>query len=74
VRYYARFDLLIIDEFGFDKIERAEAPQAASLLYKVVDDSGRHQAEAAQVGQGSGLGPSEAVLGERHHPVRAVAA
>ena len=37
VRYYARFDLLIIDEFGFDKIERAEAPQAASLLYKVVD-------------------------------------
>jgi DNA replication protein DnaC len=37
VRYYARFDLLIIDEFGFDRIERAEAPQAASLLYKVVD-------------------------------------
>ena len=37
VRSYARFDLLIIDEFGFDKIERAEAPQAASLRYKVVD-------------------------------------
>ena len=37
VRYYTRFDLLIIDEFGFDKIERSEAPQAASLLYKVVD-------------------------------------
>jgi DNA replication protein DnaC len=37
VRYYAKFDLLIIDEFGFDRIERAEAPQAASLLYKVVD-------------------------------------
>jgi len=36
VRYYARFDLLIIDEFGFDRLERAEAPQAASLLYKVV--------------------------------------
>src|SRR6202050_1641672 len=32
VRYYARFDLVIIDEFGFDKIERAEAPKAASLL------------------------------------------
>ena len=30
VRYYARFDLLIIDEFGVDKLERAEAPQAAS--------------------------------------------
>ena len=37
VRYYAKFDLLIIDEFGFDRLERAEAPQAASLLYKVVD-------------------------------------
>ncbi len=37
VRYYAGFDLLIIDEFGFDRLERAEAPQAASLLYKVVD-------------------------------------
>jgi len=37
IRYYARFDLLIIDEFGFDRLERAEAPQAASLLYKVID-------------------------------------
>ena len=37
VRYYAKFDLLIIDEFGFDRLERTEAPQAASLLYKVID-------------------------------------
>lgn len=37
VRYYTGFDLLLIDEFGFDRIERAEAPQAASLLYKVID-------------------------------------
>jgi DNA replication protein DnaC len=37
VRYYARFDLLIIDEFGFDKIERGETPQAANLLYKIID-------------------------------------
>jgi DNA replication protein DnaC len=37
LRYYSRFDLLIIDEFGFDKIERVECPQAASLLYKVID-------------------------------------
>lgn len=37
VRYYANFDLLIIDEFGFDRLERTEAPQAASLLYKVID-------------------------------------
>jgi DNA replication protein DnaC len=37
VRYYARFDLLIIDEFGFDRLERSETPQAASLLYKIMD-------------------------------------
>src|SRR4029077_20100313 len=37
VRYYARFDLLVIDEFGFDKIERTETPQAANLLYKIID-------------------------------------
>jgi DNA replication protein DnaC len=37
VRYYARFDLLIIDEFGFDKIERTETRQAANLLYKIID-------------------------------------
>jgi DNA replication protein DnaC len=36
VRYYSRPDLLIIDEFGFDRIERSECPQAAHLLYKVV--------------------------------------
>ena len=37
LRYYTNFDLLIIDEFGFEKIERAESGQAASLLYKVID-------------------------------------
>jgi DNA replication protein DnaC len=37
LRYYSNFDLLAIDEFGFDRIERAESNQAASLLYKVVD-------------------------------------
>ena len=31
VRFYAKFRLLIIDEFGFDRIERAVCPQAASL-------------------------------------------
>ena len=46
VRYYARFDLLIIDEFGFDKIERAEAPQAASLLYKIIDARGPQRSTA----------------------------
>lgn len=37
LRYYTRFDLLIIDEFGFDRLERLEYPQAPSLLYKVLD-------------------------------------
>ena len=37
VREYARPDLLIIDEFGFERLERDEAPQAANLLYKVID-------------------------------------
>jgi DNA replication protein DnaC len=37
VRFYAKFSLLIIDEFGFDRIERALCPQAASLWYKIID-------------------------------------
>ncbi len=37
IRHYARFDLLIIDEFGFDRLERDEFPQAPGLLYKVID-------------------------------------
>lgn len=37
VRYWARFDLVVIDEFGFDRIERGECPQAAHLFYKVID-------------------------------------
>src|SRR5881392_3642399 len=36
LRYYANPDLLIIDEFGFDKIERTECPEAAHLLYKII--------------------------------------
>src|SRR5580692_7287308 len=37
VRFYAKFSLLIIDEFGFDRIERSLSPQAASLWYKIID-------------------------------------
>jgi DNA replication protein DnaC len=37
VRFYARPDLLIIDEFGFDRIERSLCPQSASLWYKIID-------------------------------------
>jgi len=29
--------LVILDEFGFDRIERTESPQAASLLYKLIN-------------------------------------
>ena len=41
LRRYASWDLLLIDEFGFDRIEREECPQAAHLLYKVI--ASRHQ-------------------------------
>jgi DNA replication protein DnaC len=37
IRYWSRFDLVVIDEFGFDRIERSECPQAANLFYKVID-------------------------------------
>jgi DNA replication protein DnaC len=37
VRFYAKFSLLLIDEFGFDRVERAVCPQAASLWYKIID-------------------------------------
>jgi len=37
IRRWSRWDLLIIDEFGFDRLEREEYPQTASLLYKVID-------------------------------------
>lgn len=46
LRYYARFDLLIIDEFGFDKIERVECPEAASLLYKIIDSRTKKRSTA----------------------------
>ena len=46
--YWARFDLVVIDEFGFDRIERGECPQAASLFYKVIDArSGRRSTTLA---------------------------
>ncbi len=48
LRYWSRFDLLIIDEFGFDKVERQMCDQAASLLYKVLDArSGRRSTALA---------------------------
>jgi DNA replication protein DnaC len=46
VRYYAGFELVIIDELGFDKLEREEHPQAPSLLYKVIDSRTRKRSTA----------------------------
>jgi DNA replication protein DnaC len=45
LRYYGRFDLVILDEFGFDRLERIESPEAVSLLYKLINArSGRSTA------------------------------
>jgi DNA replication protein DnaC len=46
VRFYAAFELLIIDELGFDKLEREAYPQAPSLLYKVIDSRTRKRSTA----------------------------
>ena len=35
-----------IDEFGFDRIERGECPQAANLFYKVIDASSGQRSTA----------------------------
>ena len=37
IRELAGYDLLVIDEFGFDRIERQEHPESANLLYKILD-------------------------------------
>jgi DNA replication protein DnaC len=44
LRTYTSYELLIIDEFGFDRIERREHPESTNLLYKVLD--ARHQKKA----------------------------
>jgi DNA replication protein DnaC len=41
VRYFANFDYLIIDEFGYDLIEREQSPQAANIFFKVIDARNR---------------------------------
>jgi len=64
VRYYAKFDLLIIDEFGFERLERLEAPQAASLLYKVIDARNQQRSTALVTNIDSNLWPD--YLGDPH--------
>jgi DNA replication protein DnaC len=46
LRCYANPDLLIIDEFGFDKIERGECPEAAHLLYKIITSRNQKRSTA----------------------------
>jgi DNA replication protein DnaC len=41
VRHFANFDFLIIDEFGYDHIEREQSPQAANLFFKIIDARNR---------------------------------
>jgi DNA replication protein DnaC len=37
LRYWINFDLLLIDEFGFDRLERQACLEAPQLLYKVIE-------------------------------------
>jgi DNA replication protein DnaC len=46
LRHYVRPDLLIIDEFGFDHIERQLSPQAANLFFKIIDGRNRKRSTA----------------------------
>ena len=34
---YARFDLVLIDEFGFDRLEREAEPQATTFYYRLLE-------------------------------------
>jgi DNA replication protein DnaC len=47
LRYYFRWDVVLIDEFGFDRIERELCPHAAPLLYKVIE--ARHQKRSTAI-------------------------
>jgi len=40
---YARLDLLLIDEFGFDRLEREAQARASTFYYRLLDArTGRH--------------------------------
>jgi DNA replication protein DnaC len=46
LRFYAKFDFLIVDEFGFDHVERTQSPQAANLFFKIIDARNRQRSTA----------------------------
>jgi DNA replication protein DnaC len=43
---YARFDLLLIDEFRFDHLERAAQPQSSCFYYRLLDARMGHRSTA----------------------------
>jgi hypothetical protein len=45
LKYWTRVDWLIIDEFGFDRLERTLSPQAVNLMYEVIDEVSPRMAE-----------------------------
>src|SRR5262249_28043042 len=48
LKEYARFDLLLIDEFGFDRLEREARSQASTFYYRLLDArTGRHSTALA---------------------------
>ena len=48
LKEYARFDLLLIDEFGFDRLERDAQSQASTFYYRLLDArTGRHSTALA---------------------------
>jgi DNA replication protein DnaC len=48
LKEYARFDLLLIDEFGFDRLEREAQSQASTFYYRLLDArTGRHSTALA---------------------------
>jgi len=72
LRYYSNFDLLAIDEFGFDRIERAECGQAASLLYKVVDSRGPNRSQHGADSQAALMSIFRTLKQRGHDPIRTV--
>lgn len=43
---YARLDLLLIDEFGFDRLEREAQAQASTVYYRLLDARSGHRSTA----------------------------
>jgi DNA replication protein DnaC len=43
---YARLDLLLIDEFGFDRLEREAQAQASTVYYRLLDARTGHRSTA----------------------------